>query len=49
MKLSCIDQSVADGDCYVLVVADVSDKLFCLIPYCIHIESHAIWIATKAE
>ena len=27
MKLSCIDQSVADGDCYVLCVADVSASI----------------------
>ena len=28
MKLSCVDQSIADGDCYVLVVAEVSILLF---------------------
>ena len=54
MKLSCIDQSVADGDCYVLCVADVSASIVELIvslttSVLLVVESDALWFSASSE
>ena len=50
MKLSCIDQSVSDGDCYILMVADVSESYFKFITNVLYFtESHALRVASAAE
>ena len=54
MKLSCIDQSVADGDCYVLCVADVSASIVKSIvslttSVLLVVESDALRISASSE
>ena len=47
MKLSCIDQSTADGDCYVLAAANVSGIWKFMTHNCV--ESDAVWITFETK